>query len=117
MRLPEDIIIKPYITEKTNGQIALGTYTFVVDVKSSKAEIRLAVEKLFGVKVLSVNTVNREGKKKRMGVHLGNRPKWKKAMVKIDLDPKPETYKTKGGVDTATGKKYKKSIEEFGAVY
>lgn len=117
MRLAEDIILKPYITEKTNSQIASGTYTFIVDVKSSKTEILHAVEQLFGVKVLRVNTVNRKGKKKRMGVHLGTRSKWKKAMVTIDQDPKPETYKTKGGVQATTGKKYKKSIEEFGAVY
>lgn len=117
MRLPEDIIKKPYVTEKTNMEIASGTYTFIVDVNSTKTEVRKAVEKLFGVKVLRVNTMNRAGKKKRMGKHEGYRADWKKAMVKIDLDPKPETYKTKGGVETTTGKKYKTTIEEFGAAF
>lgn len=117
MRLPEDIIKRPYLTEKTNMQITEGTYTFVVDIKSTKTEVRKAVEKLFGVKVLSVNTMNRAGKKKRMGKHEGYRADWKKAMVKIDLDPKTETYKTKGGVETASSKKYKTSIEEFGAAF
>lgn len=117
MRLPEDIIKKPYLTEKTNMQIADGVYTFVVDVKSTKTEIRKAVESLFNVKVLSVNTINRAGKKKRMGKHEGYRADWKKAMVKIDQDPKPEAYKTKGGVETTTGKKFKTSIEEFGAAF
>lgn len=117
MRLPEDIILRPYITEKSNMSTAAGTYTFVVDVRSTKTEIRKAVESLFGVKVLSVNTANHAGKKKRMGVHMGNRPKWKKAMVKIDTNPKPAAYKVKGGTETTSGKKYKNQIEEFGAVY
>jgi large subunit ribosomal protein L23 len=116
MRLPEDIIIRPLITEKSNMEIAEGKYTFVVDVKSTKTEVRNAVEKLFKVKVLKVNTLNYDGKEKRMGVHVGFRPSWKKAIVKIDRDPKPEVYKTKGGVETTSGRKYKNNIEEFGAV-
>jgi large subunit ribosomal protein L23 len=49
-----------------------------------------------------------------MGVHVGPRPDWKKAVIKIDLDPKPETYLTKGGKEVANTKKYKTSIEEYG---
>lgn len=115
MRAAEDIIKRPYITEKSNAEIANGKYTFIVDVKATKTEIRHAVEKLFQVKVLQVNTVKYEGKQKRMGVHEGNRPDWKKAVVKIDTDPKPVTYLTDGGKTTTTTKKYKSSIEEFGA--
>ncbi len=114
MRSPEDIIIGPYITEKSNAEIANGKYTFKVDVNATKTEVKMAVEKLFNVKVLSVNTINYSGKTKRLGVYSGKRPDWKKAIVKIDTDPKPETYLTKGGKVVTTTKKYKTSIEEFG---
>lgn len=114
MRAAEDIIIKPYITEKSNIEASYGKYTFIVDIKATKTEIRNAVEKLFQVKVLDVNTAKYMGKIKRMGVHTGPRPDWKKAIVKIDTDPKPETYLTKGGKEVANNKKYKNSIEEFG---
>lgn len=109
MRVAEDVILKPYITEKSNLQIADGKYTFKVLKNASKIEIKLAVEKLFGVKVLKVNTINYDGKVKRMGVHVGPRPNWKKAIVKIDLEPKSSKYST-------SNKKFKNSIEEFGAV-
>ncbi len=115
MRSPEDIIIKPFITEKSNSEIANGKYTFIVNTKATKTEIRMAVEKLFQVKVLQVNTVNYEGKVKRQGVHIGSRPDWKKAIVKIDLDPKPDVYLTEGGKQVTSNRKYKSSIEEFGA--
>ncbi|RCX12791.1 LSU ribosomal protein L23P [Anaerobacterium chartisolvens] len=114
MRAPEDIIRKPYVTEKSNGQIAEGKYTFIVDSKATKTEVKMAVEKLFQVKVIQVNTINYDGKIKRMGVHQGPRPDWKKAIVKIDTDPKPAAYLTKGGKEVINNKKYKTSIEEFG---
>jgi large subunit ribosomal protein L23 len=114
MRTPEDIILRPFITEKSNLEVASGKYTFIVDVNATKTEIRQAVERLFQVKVLQVNTANYEGKTKRMGVHVGPRPDWKKAIVKIDTDPKAESYLTKGGKEIANAKKYKTSIEEFG---
>jgi len=114
MKNPEDIILRPYITEKSSMEAADGKYTFLVDVKANKTEIRQAVEKLFGVKVLKVNTANYEGKVKRLGVHVGSRPDWKKAVVKIDTNPKPESYLTKGGKEVVNNKKYKTVIEEFG---
>lgn len=114
MRSPEDIIKGPYITEKSNGEIANGKYTFKVDVNATKTEVRLAVEKLFSVKVLQVNTANFEGKTKRLGVHQGKRPGWKKAIVKIDTDPKADSYLVKGGKTVTTTRKYKSGIEEFG---
>ncbi len=115
MRLPQDIILKPYITEKSNVEIAGGKYTFVVDVNSTKTEIKKAVEALFSVKVIQVNTMNYNGKVKRTGVHEGPRADWKKAVVKIDTDPKSVEYLTKGGKTVSNNKKYKTSIEEFGA--
>ncbi len=114
MKFSEDILIRPYITEKTNLDINEGKYTFIVDKRATKTQVKQAVEKLFGVKVMSVNTVIYEGKEKRQGVHVGKTASFKKAMVKIDTDPKPVSYATKGGKTVATSKKYKTSIEEFG---
>jgi large subunit ribosomal protein L23 len=114
MRTPEDIIIKPFITEKSNMEVGIGKYTFIVDVNATKTEIRQAVERLFQVKVVQVNTMNYDGKLKRMGVHVGPRPDWKKAIIKIDLEPKADSYLAKGGKETVSSKKYKTSIEEFG---
>lgn len=114
MMSAEDIIRKPYITEKSNMEIANGKYTFIVNTKATKTEIKMAVEKLFQVKVIAVNTANYEGKTKRMGVHVGNRANWKKAVVKIDMDPKPEKYLVEGGKEVISNKKYKTSIDEFG---
>jgi len=116
MRSPEDIIIQPLITEKSNEQLSDGKYTFVVYKTATKTEIRNAVEKLFSVKVLKVNTINYDGKVKRTGVHIGPRPDWKKAIVKIDTDPKSEVYLIKEGRAVSTNKKYKSGIEEFGVV-
>jgi large subunit ribosomal protein L23 len=87
MRSAEDIILRPYITEKSNDGLSEGKYTFIVAPDATKTEVKYAVEKLFQVKVLKVNTSSYEGKVKRMGVHQGPRPSWKKAVVKIDLEP------------------------------
>ena len=116
MKLAEDIIISPLITEKSNDQIADGKYTFIVDVRATKTEIRQAIEKLFTVKVLQVNTSKYNGKVKRMGVHVGPRADWKKAVVKIDMSPGVESYMEKGGKLTASPRKYKTDIEEFGVM-
>lgn len=114
MKTAEDIIISPYITEKSNDDVAEGKYTFIVDKKATKVEIRQAVEKLFSVKVLKVYTMNYRGKKKRRGAIEGRTSHWKKAIVKIDTDPKPVEYLSDGGKLVTTNKKYKTSIEEFG---
>lgn len=116
MKFPEDIIIRPHTTEKTYGEAAEGKYTFVVAPDANKTEIKQAVENLFKVKVLKVNTINYEGKKRRQGVHEGKKPDWKKAIVKIDTNPQPETYLSKGGKLIAGSKKYKTSIDEFGVI-
>ncbi len=114
MKFAEDIILKPHITEKSNIELADGKYTFLVDTKATKTEIRSAVEELFKVKVIQVNTVNYGGKPKRMGAHQGTTSKWKKAVVKIDTDPQPEIYIAKDGKKVVSSKKYRTSIEEFG---
>jgi ribosomal protein L23 len=63
-------------------------YTFKVDTRANKSEIKKAVETIFGVKVKQVNTMNITGKKKRMGANVGKRPDWKKAIVTLTEDSK-----------------------------
>ena len=110
---PEEIIIAPVVTEKSNDELQEGKYTFEVNKKATKVEIAKAIEKLFEVKVLKVNTMKVNGKKKRVGYHVGKTSDWKKAIVTIDTNPGEETYLTKGGKETKVSKKYKDSIDEF----
>ena len=110
---PEEIIIKPIITEKSNVGIQEGKYTFRVAKKATKVQIADAVESLFSVKVLNVNTMMVKGKEKRVGAHSGRRPDWKKAIVTIDTNPAEVTYLSKGGKEVKLDKKYKNSIDEF----
>ena len=111
--LPEEIIVRPVITEKSNDEMQSGKYTFEVNKKATKVEIAKAVEKLFEVKVLSVNTISVKGKEKRVGAHTGMTSDWKKAIVTIDTNPSEETYLTKGGKEVKASKKYNDSIEGF----
>ena len=83
MRDPHDIIIRPIVTENSMDLMADRKYTFVVDKRSNKTEIKNAVEQVFGVKVEKVNTMNMLGKKKRMGVHVGKKADWKKAIITL----------------------------------
>jgi len=85
----QDIIIRPIVTERSMGGMANRQYTFEVRKDADKVEIRNAVEEMFKVKVLSVNTMNLKGKEKRLGVHTGRRPSWKKAIVRLTEDSKP----------------------------
>lgn len=78
-----DILIRPLITERTTQLMGEGKYVFVVDKKANKIEIAKAVAEIFKVKVLSVNTANVTGKKKRVGRTVGKRPDYKKAIVKL----------------------------------
>ena len=111
--LPEEIIVRPVITEKSNDEMQAGKYTFEVNKKATKVEIAKAVEKLFEVKVLKVNTISVKGKQKRVGAHVGMTSDWKKAIVTIDTNPTEETYLTKGAKEVKATKKYKDSIEGF----
>ncbi len=113
----EDIIIRPVITEKSNFAMSEGKYTFEVSKKATKIDIRKAVEKLFGVKVLKVSTIIVKGKPKRQGATSGRTSDWKKAIVTIDTtaDSKKITYLEKGGKEKTVNRKYETSIKEFGA--
>ena len=88
----EDIIIKPVLTEKGYDGIADKKYAFIVKKDANKTEIKLAVEKLFGVKVDCVRTINMKKKPKRLGVHAGYTSEWKKAIVTLKADSKPVEF-------------------------
>ena len=111
--IAEEVIIKPIITERSSEGLQEGKYTFKVNKKATKVEIAKAVEKLFEVKVLKVNTMTVKGKEKRVGAHTGMTPDWKKAIVTIDTNPSEKTYLAKGGKEVKVSKKYKDSIDEF----
>lgn len=111
--LPEEIIIRPVVTEKSNDELQQGKYTFEVNKKATKVQIANAVEKLFEVKVLKVNTMTVKGKTKRVGYHVGKTSDWKKAIVTIDTGLSEKTYLGKGGKEVKMSKKYKDSIDEF----
>ena len=83
-----DIIKKPLLSEKSYSGISEKRSAFIVDKHATKFEINAAVEQAFGVKVAKVNTVNYDGKLKRMGRNEGRRPSYKKAYVKLTADSK-----------------------------
>jgi large subunit ribosomal protein L23 len=84
MKNPRDIIFEPVVSEKSYDLVAdHNTYTFVVDRRSNKTEIKMAIEKIFNVKVVSVNTMNRQGKRKRTGWTVGKRKDTKRALVTL----------------------------------
>ena len=88
MKFAQDIIIKPIITEASMDMIAEKKYTFKVAEDATKPEIAKAVEELFKVDVLCVNTINMKKKPKRLGVHFGYTSEWKKAIVTLKPDSK-----------------------------
>ena len=88
MKSIENVIVRPLITEKSMDGIAAKCYTFEVERSATKADIATAVEKMFGVKVASVNTINMKKKPKRLGVHMGYTSEWKKAVVTLTEDSK-----------------------------
>ena len=88
MKMIQDIIIKPVITEASMDRIANKCYTFKVAKNATKPEIAKAVEAMFGVKVAKVNTINMKKKPKRLGVHAGYTSEWKKAIVTLKPDSK-----------------------------
>ena len=92
---PRDILLAPVVSEKSYGLLEERQYTFVVAPNANKTEIKIAVEKVFGVKVLSVNTLNRIGKRKRSRTGYGKRRDTKRAIV--TLSPESRTIDVFGG--------------------
>ena len=83
MKDPRDVIKAPVISEKSYGLLDDNKYTFVVDPRANKTEIKQAVERIFDVKVVKIATQNRSGKFKRRGYVVGKRPDTKRAIVTL----------------------------------
>jgi large subunit ribosomal protein L23 len=80
---PRDVLLAPVISEKSYGLLDANKYTFLVRPDANKTQIKIAVEKVFGVKVSDVNTINRQGKRKRTKAGFGKRPDSKRAIVTL----------------------------------
>jgi large subunit ribosomal protein L23 len=80
---PRDIIVAPVVSEKSYSLLDEGKYTFLVDPRANKTEIKIAVEQIFGVRVESVNTINRQGKSRRTRTGVGRRKNTKRAVVTL----------------------------------
>ncbi|GAA5122239.1 50S ribosomal protein L23 [Haloechinothrix salitolerans] len=83
-----DVLIRPVISEKSYGLLEENKYTFEVRPDANKTQIKIAVEKIFDVKVVSVNTLNRQGKRKRTRYGYGKRKNVKRAVVTLSEDSK-----------------------------
>ena len=83
IRDPRDIILAPVVSEKSYRLLDQNTYTFLVKPTANKTEIKIAIEQIFGVKVTSVNTMNRKGKVRRTRTGVGKRPDTKRAIVTV----------------------------------
>jgi large subunit ribosomal protein L23 len=88
MKDPRDIIKRPVITEQTSELMNGKVYVFEVDLRASKTEVKSAIEQIFKVKVVKVNTLRMPAKPKRYGRHSGYTSEWKKAIVKLSDDSK-----------------------------
>lgn len=86
---PRDIIIAPVVSEKSYGLLDEGKYTFEVHPSANKTQVKIAIEQIFAVKVVSVNTLNRQGKRKRTRSGYGQRSSFKRAIVTLSPDSKP----------------------------
>ena len=96
MKNPRDIILRPVVSEKSYGLLDDGVYTFVVDPAASKIEIRQAVQDIFNVSVVKVNTLNRKGKRKRnrRSYTFGTRPDTKRAIVTLAPGARIDLFET-----------------------
>lgn len=89
---PRDIIIAPVVSEKSYGLLDENKYTFIVRPDANKTQIKQAVESIFGVKVTSVNTINRKGKRKRTRFGYGKRKDTKRAIVGVAADQRIDIF-------------------------
>ena len=86
------VIVRPVVTEKTTDMGENDKYVFEVASEANKAEVKQAVEKFFGVKVVDVRTLNMKGKPKRLGRYMGRRKDWKKAIVTLQSGDKIDLF-------------------------
>jgi large subunit ribosomal protein L23 len=86
---PRDIILRPVVSEKSYGLLESGRYTFEVHPDANKTQVKIAIEQIFDVTVTAVNTLNRQGKRKRTRTGYGQRKSTKRAIVTLSPDSKP----------------------------
>jgi large subunit ribosomal protein L23 len=96
MKSSRDIIIRPVVSEKSYSGLERGAYTFLVAPSANKTEIKEAIQKIWNVRVTSVNTINRKGKVKRARVGTGKRPDQKRAVVTLAAGDSIEIFEAKG---------------------
>ena len=96
MKSPRDVIIRPVVSEKSYAGLDANKYTFLVNAGASKTEIKEAIQKIWNVQVLSVNTIRRKGKVKRTRMGTGKRPDQKRAVVTLAEGDTIEIFEAKG---------------------
>jgi len=89
---PRDVLLAPIISEKSYGLLDENKYTFLVHPGANKTQIKIAVEQVFNVKVLGVNTINRQGKRKRSRTGFGKRKDTKRAIVSVAAGDRIELF-------------------------
>ncbi|MFO7928817.1 MAG: 50S ribosomal protein L23 [Candidatus Humimicrobiaceae bacterium] len=94
MKDPRDIILSPVVSEKSYGGVEDNRYTFFVDIRSKKTEIKKAIEEIFNVKVLKISTLNIKPKPKNLGRSRGKSSKKKKAIVTLREKDKIDFFET-----------------------
>ncbi len=94
MKTSRDVIIRPVVSEKSYAGLELNTYTFLVDPRANKTEIKEAIQKIWNVRVVSVNTLNRKGKVKRRRFTQGKRADQKRAIVTLAEGDSIEIFET-----------------------
>ena len=96
MKSPRDIIVRPVVSEKSYAGLEQNSYTFLVVGEANKTEIKEAIQQIWNVRVLSVNTIKRKGKVKRTRLGIGRRPDQKRAMVTLAPGDSIEIFEAKG---------------------
>ena len=96
MKSPRDVVIRPIVSEKSYSGLERNTYTFLVAPGSNKTEIKEAIQQIWNVRVLAVNTINRKGKIKRSRLGTGRRPDQKRAVVTLAPGDSIEIFEAKG---------------------
>ena len=95
MKSPRDVIIRPIVSEKSYAGLEANRYTFLVHPDANKTEIKEAIQKIWNVRVLGVNTLNRKGKVKRQRYVTGRRSDQKRAVVTLAAGDSIEIFETK----------------------
>ncbi len=96
MKGARDVIIRPVVSEKSYAGLERNTYTFLVDPRANKTEIKEAIQQIWNVRVLNVNTITRKGKVKRTRLGTGKRADQKRALVTLAAGEAIEIFETKG---------------------